>query len=204
MTGKSDQAGVKKPTTTDRVRLQLEQEIHSGHLKPGEHLDEMALSLRLGCSRTPVREALSQLVALGVLVRRSHCGVYVAVPKRESWHDIVEAYVEVEALCAAMAIPRMSSDDRRAAATAADDPMVLVSKIRAECGNQVMGGLAEHLKTRLDPMIHRYWDSLRNPGLVAADLAHAISSGDSNVALQIIRGPMRQMLQSVAGGQTTG
>ena len=62
---------VKKETVTQRVRQQLEREILFGIYGPGEHLDEVALAAHLGWSRTPVREVLNQLVALGWLIRHA-------------------------------------------------------------------------------------------------------------------------------------
>ena len=189
---------IKKATTTDRVRHQLEQDILCGLYSPGEHLDETALSVRLGCSRTPVREALSQLVALGLLVRRNHCGVYVAGHDRKRLAAMVEAYVEVEALCTSLAIARMTVADRKAFADKIKHPDALLDEIRTGCGNPVIGDLVEGLKARIDPF-------LRNVGAEpnssdaqdAAALAAAVAEGDGGRASDIIRGRMNTMVEKV-------
>ena len=52
----------------DVVFKQLREEILYGKLKPGERLMEIALSERLGVSRTPVREGIRLLEKEGLVV----------------------------------------------------------------------------------------------------------------------------------------
>ncbi|VFS56245.1 Transcriptional regulators [Kluyvera cryocrescens] len=54
---------------SERVYLQLRQEIYQFVLLPGDRFTEVDIARRLGCSRTPVREALLLLQNEG-LVRR--------------------------------------------------------------------------------------------------------------------------------------
>jgi DNA-binding FadR family transcriptional regulator len=63
------------------IAAQLERQILSGQLAPGDQLpSERDLSVQLGVSRNVVREALGQLVSLG-LVRRVHgSGTHVEAP----------------------------------------------------------------------------------------------------------------------------
>ncbi len=63
----------------DVVFNTLRQAILRGELKPGERLMEIALSQRLGVSRTPVREAIRMLEQEGLVImipekRRAGCG----------------------------------------------------------------------------------------------------------------------------------
>ena len=51
----------------DRIKIKLEKDIVAGILKPGERLDEVSLAEQFNVSRTPVREALLQLSAEGLL-----------------------------------------------------------------------------------------------------------------------------------------
>ena len=50
----------------DVVFKQLREEILYGKLKPGERLMEIALSERLGVSRTPIREGIRLLVKYSI------------------------------------------------------------------------------------------------------------------------------------------
>ena len=68
--------------------------IASGAFSAGVSLSEVTLATELGISRTPVREALGQLVAEGMLQKTSR-GVIVAEPTRQ---DIIELYELREAL----------------------------------------------------------------------------------------------------------
>lgn len=52
--------------------------IESGELPPGSRLRETELAMRLGISRTPVREALKQLETEGIVEHRPHQGAVVA------------------------------------------------------------------------------------------------------------------------------
>lgn len=61
-------AGHPRPTATDRIEEALMEDIATGRLKPGQRLDELALTQRFGVSRTPIREALNRLAAQGILV----------------------------------------------------------------------------------------------------------------------------------------
>ncbi|MDR3403293.1 MAG: GntR family transcriptional regulator [Chthoniobacter sp.] len=68
--------------------------IISGDFLAGAAVAEVSLATELGISRTPVREAIGQLVAEGMLQRSSR-GVVVAEPTRQ---DIIELYELREAL----------------------------------------------------------------------------------------------------------
>ena len=57
--------GEDKITRAEELRLQLADEIVRGALPPGASLDETDIARRFKVSRTPVREALRQLVASG-------------------------------------------------------------------------------------------------------------------------------------------
>lgn len=62
--------------------------IMSGELQPGERLSEVTLSARYGASRTPVRQALSQLEYEGLVSRE---GLLAAVRERDS-EEIIDLY----------------------------------------------------------------------------------------------------------------
>ena len=66
-------------TLTDRLAAQLSQRIESGALAPDARLPtEQQLSEQFGVSRTVVREAVSRLKSMGLLVSRQGAGVFVA------------------------------------------------------------------------------------------------------------------------------
>ena len=104
----------RKLTRAQELRLLLADEIVSGQLEPGAPLDESELARRFGVSRTPVREALRQLVASGLIDAPPHRGAFVAHPDPERLAGMFEAMAELEALCAGMAAERMTASERHA------------------------------------------------------------------------------------------
>jgi DNA-binding GntR family transcriptional regulator len=109
-----DRAGSQpdKVTRAEELRLQLADEIVRGVLAPGSALDETDIARRFGVSRTPVREALRQLVASGLVEARAHRGAVVAQPSLERLSGMFEAMAELEALCASLAAERMTPTER--------------------------------------------------------------------------------------------
>ena len=105
---------VDKLTRAEELRLQLADEIVSGALAPGSALDETDIARRFNVSRTPVREALRQLAASGLVEARAHRGAVVAQPSIERLSGMFEAMAELEALCAGLAAERMMPEIGRA------------------------------------------------------------------------------------------
>jgi DNA-binding GntR family transcriptional regulator len=104
----------RRRTLAEELRIQLADEILRGELPPGSPLDEMNLARRFHVSRTPVREAIRQLTASGLIDARAHRGAVVARPSEERLTDMFEAMAELEALCAGFAAERMTGAERRA------------------------------------------------------------------------------------------
>ena len=69
---------------------------------------------RSGLSRTPVREALRQLAAIGLAELRPHRGVIVAQPDHDRLTETFELMADLESLCTRYAAMRMSTAERRA------------------------------------------------------------------------------------------
>jgi len=104
---------VAKITRAEELRLQLADEIVRGALGPGAALDETEIARRFSVSRTPVREALRQLVASGLVEARAHRGAVVARPSLDRLTGMFEAMAELEALCAGLAAQRMTPVERQ-------------------------------------------------------------------------------------------
>jgi DNA-binding GntR family transcriptional regulator len=101
-----------KITRAEELRLQLADEIVRGALPPGAPLDETDIARRFSVSRTPVREALRQLAASGLVETRAHRGAVVARPTLERLTGMFEAMAELEAICAGLAAERMPPVER--------------------------------------------------------------------------------------------
>src|SRR5690349_9685038 len=94
-----------------RVRDLLEEAILEGGLKPGERLGAEALAQRFGTSRTPIREALLQLEAQGLVDVEPNRGAVVRSFDRDDLFDLYQLRALLEPRAAALAAPRISDAD---------------------------------------------------------------------------------------------
>ena len=88
----------------------IEEEIATGQLQDGEKLDEASLAERFQVSRTPVREALLQLVGSGLATQIPKRGCFVKAPSFRDMIEMFEVMSELEGLCARLAARRISSE----------------------------------------------------------------------------------------------
>jgi len=96
---------------SERLREAIEEEIATGKLLPGSHLDEVELAKRFGVSRTPIREALSLLMGEGLVETRPRRGMVVAQVTPQRLIEMFEVMAELEAMCAQLAARRMSDEE---------------------------------------------------------------------------------------------
>jgi DNA-binding GntR family transcriptional regulator len=91
--------------------MALEKEILTGVLAPSTRLDEARLAARFDVSRTPVREALAELAAIGLVEMRAHHGATVATISLKRLFEMFETMAELEAACARFAARRITADE---------------------------------------------------------------------------------------------
>jgi DNA-binding GntR family transcriptional regulator len=101
-------------THVERLRAELADDIAAGRLPPGTSLDETLLAARFGVSRTPVREALRDLAAGGLVETRPHRGAVVAEVDQKRLEQMFTVMAELEALCAGLAAVSMTAPERAA------------------------------------------------------------------------------------------
>lgn len=99
---------------SDHVCEKIEEQIATGELPPGCALDEATLAEQHGVSRTPVREALIQLAAEGLIEIRPRRGAVVTSIGPGRLLEMFEVMAELEAMCARLAARRMSEAERSA------------------------------------------------------------------------------------------
>lgn len=104
----------------DVVFNTLRQAILKGELEPGERLMEIQLADRLGVSRTPIREAIRKLELEGLVLMIPRKGAEVAKISEKSLRDVLEVRRSLEELAIELACQRMSDEDIRDLADAAD------------------------------------------------------------------------------------
>ncbi len=97
----------------DIVFSTLRDEILTGKLKPGDTLNTIHLSKRLGVSRTPIREALNRLVSIGLVESIHHRGAFI---KKLSIQEIIEIYyirAALAGIAARLATSHLDGEDKK-------------------------------------------------------------------------------------------
>lgn len=194
-------------TRADRLREDLAEEILSGRIGPGVRLDEQGLADRYGVSRTPVREALRQLAATGLVEARPHKGVVVTTPSPTALAESFEVMAELEAACAALAARRMPAALRRTLLRIhgrmrlladAGDPedyaalnLEFHDAIWQGCGNATLAGMTADVRRRVGPfrrLQFRLAGRLQRSWEEHDAVVRAIEQGDASAARLAMQG----------------
>lgn len=93
-----------------KVFQQLKNSILAGEFENGAELREIALSKKLGVSRTPIREALRQLEQEGLVEIYPNRGAYVKGITYKDVEDIFRIRARLEGLCAEMAVSSITQE----------------------------------------------------------------------------------------------
>jgi DNA-binding GntR family transcriptional regulator len=97
-------------TKADDIALVIEEAIVSGELEPGTVLRQEQLSEQFEVSRTPIREALRRLAALGLVSFVPNRGVRVRTISREELHEAFLVRAELESLATELAAARVTEE----------------------------------------------------------------------------------------------
>ena len=107
-------------TKADDIALVIEEAIVSGELSPGTVLRQEQLSDQFEVSRTPIREALRKLAALGLVSFEPNRGVRVRTITREELREAFLVRAELESLATEAAAARMTARGARGARRSAE------------------------------------------------------------------------------------
>jgi DNA-binding GntR family transcriptional regulator len=99
-------------TLREQVIDHLREEILSSRLEPGAELGEVALARSLGISRGPLREALGQLAAEGLVTMVPRRGAVVTRLTRQEFMDAYQVREALESLAMKLAVPRLGSAEK--------------------------------------------------------------------------------------------
>lgn len=158
----------------DELKNTILAEIIGGRLAPGARLDELSLADRFGISRTPVREALFELAATGVVELRRNRGAVVSTIAPGRLADMFEVLAALVDRAARLAAKRMADAERnaleealidveRAAETGDIEALdgaegALRAILLAGCGNGFLADEVAHLALRLQPHQRRRFE----------------------------------------------
>ena len=191
-----------------RVYEALSEGLMSGAIMPGGSLTSRSLSLALGVSPTPVREALKRLQADGAVESRSKSAFYVNDPNVEEYQQILELRLATEGLAI-----------RKAAKQARPSDLELIRSLNREYGKSLRAGGQGARKSlvanfrfhfaiyrlsrspvlmkviaatwlRIGPALHHHLRNLRDvePGLdTHNEIIAALEAGDADAAEAALR-----------------
>jgi DNA-binding GntR family transcriptional regulator len=95
----------------EEVADALRERIFSGALKPGDWVDELALSEEFGISRTPLREAIKVLAAEGLITMKLRRGAYVTEVDEKELAEIYHLMALLESDAAATVAQKASKPE---------------------------------------------------------------------------------------------
>jgi DNA-binding GntR family transcriptional regulator len=211
---------------SDRAYTTLLDEIQRGILPPGAVLGEVEQSMRLGVSRTPLREALGRLAADGLVAQQSPRVTVVTDVDADDIRELFEVRRALEEKAARLAAER---GDAAAFAQLADE--FAHATLRGAAGLDAYYGLIARFDATLDSSVGNGYltSALRtvrthlvrvrrlardNPDRLAASVAEhrliaaAIAAGDADLSAHAthvhLHNALTNILASVEGIASTG
>ncbi|MBW1700037.1 MAG: GntR family transcriptional regulator [Deltaproteobacteria bacterium] len=97
-------------TLKENVSIQMRRAIAQGEYRPGERLTEKALCERFNVSRTPVREALRELQAEGLVTISPDLGASVVKLTREDLNNLYDVLIPLEGTACSLASIKMNAE----------------------------------------------------------------------------------------------
>jgi len=102
---------IRRQTLTSMTADAIRERILRGRYPEGEPLRQDAIGVELGVSRIPVREALRQLEAEGLVTFNPHRGAVVSTLSLKQIRELFELRAEIEGDLIRRAIPHMKPED---------------------------------------------------------------------------------------------
>ncbi|MBI5820451.1 MAG: GntR family transcriptional regulator [Verrucomicrobia bacterium] len=101
---------LKRHLLRDQIRDHLLDRIGSGALAPGNRIVEARVCEELGVSSIPVREAIRELVTMGVLAAATHKGAWVREVSLDETVEALQVKSALDALAARLAAPKLKGN----------------------------------------------------------------------------------------------
>ncbi len=168
-----------KKTYKDQVIDHIYQMLLADQLKPGDRLKESLLALEMGISRAPIREALKELMTLGLIDYRPQIGNFLPVltPKQiiDSYttRGVLEGYAVMSAsehfTCQELERLDRFVDDMGQAARDGEHKLVVDiggefhDFLVARSDNQQLLEYSNRLSLKLHVLFYKHWGMLYRP-----------------------------------------
>ena len=208
----------------ERVYGILSEEILSGKIERGTTLTELALSERLGVSRTPIRAALRRLCEDGLVRLEANRAAVVVGITEDDIIDIYQIRVRIEGLASGIAAQRMTQTEKKALRESVELAEFYIAKrdtdklreldssfhkiIYEACGNRLLSKTLSELHTKIKSCRSL---ALSVPGRLEESIAEhkmileAIEKGDGDEADRLtsfhIEAALKNLISSLLGGK---
>ena len=107
----SRDTAISRSVLSDQVKDRLLQAILEGRYPPGARIVETRVARELGTSQAPVREALRDLEALGVVETLPFRGARIRRPSADELLEAFAVRLQLESLAARLTVARTSDED---------------------------------------------------------------------------------------------
>lgn len=148
-----------KSTLRKNIRAYIHQQIVSGRFRAGDRVVETQLAKELGVSQAPVREAILELVAMGLLEERPYSGSFVRRITAEDIEDIYNTRAFIDEYAARQAAKRVTPEQ-----LAEMEALLREMDAAENPGDFVEKDMAFHalvVDAAGSPSLKRMWEGLR-------------------------------------------
>lgn len=109
-TQSTPEKAVIKGTLRKEIRRYIQEQIASGRFQAGDRIVETQLAKELDVSQAPVREAILELAAMGLLEERPYSGTFVRKLTAEDIEDIYNTRAFIDEYAARQAAKRITDE----------------------------------------------------------------------------------------------
>lgn len=197
-----------RPSLATELAIALRCRIVDGDFAPGERLNEVHLAEELGVSRTPLREAIGQVAADGLLEQRPRHGYFVRELDEQEFDDLYAmrrlldpAALQLSGVPDSQVLEDLEAINLQIEA-ASDDAARVIDlddhwhrTLLAHCPNRILLEQIEHFIRRTRRYEHAYFREHANVG-VAVNEHRAIQDALARDDLQGAVAGLRQNMTS--------
>ncbi|WP_022879800.1 GntR family transcriptional regulator [Microbacterium sp. B19] len=201
------------PLLAEQVYQRLQERVLRGTIAPGSALSVPRLASELGVSRSPVREAVQQLIAVGLAVHVPYAGARVRALDAQLVDDVFELRESLDQLAARRATARMNSaeideldrvlDEARRESEEGGDPAAMAAwdvrfhaLLRDHAGSEPLTGALMRLEALGHLISADMWAAPENSALAIAEhegIIAAVRRGDAVGAGELAAAHVRSL-----------
>jgi DNA-binding GntR family transcriptional regulator len=206
-----------KQTYKDQVIEHIYNLILSGELNPGDQVKESHLSSQMGISRAPIREALKELIANGIIEYKTHVGNFVHdLNPQEIIHNYTTRGV-LEGFALMQSCDEFSKTEIEKLGLMTDEMQIYAEKgdnkkvtdiggefhdlLLAKNKNQQLINFSNSLSLKLHILFYKNWGKLYTPKEIKdrhQEILNAVKKKDNELIEKVVRNHYIETGQKIA------